>query len=191
MLALPRVARLDCERLDGTRTGVPAEIFVLEMMEPEWRAPGAEQVWPEERPEMPQEGRRRTADEYEGEDSVGSGEGDDHAKRVKRMKRNRESAALSRTRKKEYIEALESKVQALEQAVIRLQSDNRALRHECATLRPGGPSASLERTVSSETERLESSPAKQRSPSRAVLMPVGQAEGADARAAHAGELEVK
>jgi len=50
------------------------------------------------------------------------------AKRVKRMKRNRESAAMSRERKKLYIEELETKLAALNSTVQRLQAENESLR---------------------------------------------------------------
>jgi len=50
------------------------------------------------------------------------------AKRVKRMKRNRESAAMSRERKKLYIEELETKLNALNSTVQRLQAENESLR---------------------------------------------------------------
>ena len=46
------------------------------------------------------------------------------------MKRNRESAALSRTRKKAYIEELEAKCARLAAAVQELQSENAALKQE-------------------------------------------------------------
>jgi len=135
--------------------------------------------------EISQEEGRRSFSEEEGEGSVGSAAGEE-VKRVKRMGRKRAGAALSRSRKKHYIEGLQSKVHAVGGAVAILQSDSRALRHECASLRPGRPAPTdFSRAASYETDRTES-PAKQRSPSRAALMPVGQAEGADSRAAHAG-----
>jgi len=50
------------------------------------------------------------------------------AKRVKRMRRNRESAAMSRERKKQYIEELETKLAALTATVQQLRAENVALR---------------------------------------------------------------
>jgi len=50
------------------------------------------------------------------------------AKRMKRMRRNRESAAMSRERKKAYIEELESKLAQLSQLAASLRSENEALR---------------------------------------------------------------
>lgn len=50
------------------------------------------------------------------------------AKRMKRMRRNRESAAMSRERKKAYIEELETKLAALSQLAAQLRSENEALR---------------------------------------------------------------
>lgn len=50
------------------------------------------------------------------------------AKRVKRMRRNRESAAMSRERKKQYIETLEQKVASLQETVKKLRAENHALR---------------------------------------------------------------
>lgn len=56
-------------------------------------------------------------------------------KRLKRMRRNRESAAMSRNRKKAYIEELEAKVAALSSSVQALQSENWTLKQECALFR--------------------------------------------------------
>jgi len=64
-------------------------------------------------------------------------------KRQKRMKRNRESAAMSRNRKKQYIEELEAKVASLSSTVEQLQAENWALKQECATGRPSGQPLSL------------------------------------------------
>lgn len=61
------------------------------------------------------------------------------AKRVKRMKRNRESAAMSRERKKLYIEELETKLAALNATVQRLQAENEALRSGRAPLEGATP----------------------------------------------------
>ena len=55
-------------------------------------------------------------------------------KHLKRMRRNRESAAMSRTRKKCYIEELEAKVARLTETVNALQSENMTLQHERAKL---------------------------------------------------------
>ena len=67
----------------------------------------------------------------------GEGEGEDDGnrdpleqKRLKRMRRNRESAAMSRNRKKAYIEELEAKVSVLKASVHQLQSENWALKQE-------------------------------------------------------------
>ena len=51
-------------------------------------------------------------------------------KRLKRMRRNRESAAQSRNRKKQYVEELEAQVQQLEDAVNGLHNENCELRRE-------------------------------------------------------------
>lgn len=56
-------------------------------------------------------------------------------KRLKRMRRNRESAAMSRNRKKAYIEELESKVKSLGSSLSLLQSENWALKQENTALR--------------------------------------------------------
>ena len=53
-------------------------------------------------------------------------------KRLKRMRRNRESAALSRSRKKAYVEELETKVEELQGALQALQAENARLLHERA-----------------------------------------------------------
>lgn len=64
-------------------------------------------------------------------------------KHLKRMRRNRESAALSRNRKKAYIEELEAKVAKLTSTVQELTSENTALKQECtAARREGGPDES-------------------------------------------------
>ena len=55
-------------------------------------------------------------------------------KHLKRMRRNRESAAMSRNRKKCYIEELEAKVARLTETVNALQSENMTLQHERAKL---------------------------------------------------------
>ena len=55
------------------------------------------------------------------------GEGVD-AKRQKRMRRNRESAAMSRERKKKHIDELEHKLAMLSSTVATLQAENDALR---------------------------------------------------------------
>ena len=52
------------------------------------------------------------------------------AKRQKRMRRNRESAATSRERKKAYIEDLEQRVAELTATAARLQNENNARRAE-------------------------------------------------------------
>ena len=69
--------------------------------------------------------------EGEGEWGEGDGSGDPlEQKRLKRMQRNRESAALSRNRKKAYIAALEAEVAALKASVHQLQSENHTLKQE-------------------------------------------------------------
>merc|ERR1719378_1643258 len=50
------------------------------------------------------------------------------AKPMKRMRRNRESAAMSRERKKAYIEELELKLASLNSTVEQLRCENEALR---------------------------------------------------------------
>ena len=70
----------------------------------------------------------------EGGDGEGDGSGDPlEQKRLKRMRRNRESAAMSRNRKKAYIEELEAKVAALKASVQQLQSENQTLKQECSS----------------------------------------------------------
>jgi chromosome segregation ATPase len=71
--------------------------------------------------------KRRATD---GEEEVSSIE----EKHLKRMRRNRESAAMSRSRKKCYIEELEAKVAKLTETVNALQSENITLQHERAKL---------------------------------------------------------
>lgn len=56
-------------------------------------------------------------------------------KRLKRMRRNRESAAMSRNRKKAYIEELETKVACISNSLSMLQGENGRLKEENATLR--------------------------------------------------------
>jgi len=51
-------------------------------------------------------------------------------KRLKRMRRNRESAAQSRNRKKQYVEELEEQVRTLEQTVGQLTNENFELKQE-------------------------------------------------------------
>ena len=66
-------------------------------------------------------------------------------KRLKRMRRNRESAAMSRNRKKQYVEELEARVAALNETVQSLHSENFELRREHARLQgkpmPTAPTA--------------------------------------------------
>ena len=69
----------------------------------------------------------------------GEGSGDPlEQKRLKRMRRNRESAAMSRNRKKAYIEELEAKVAALKASVHQLQSENWTLKQESSSVFPAG-----------------------------------------------------
>ena len=63
------------------------------------------------------------------------------AKRQKRMRRNRESAAMSRERKKAYIEQLESKLSELSAMASTLRSENDALRNGRAPLEGSAPVA--------------------------------------------------
>ena len=60
-------------------------------------------------------------------------------KHLRRMKRNRESAALSRSRKKQYVEELLAKVQELDATVHALQRENAQLKRDCASLAPSTP----------------------------------------------------
>lgn len=80
--------------------------------------------------------------EGEGEGGDGDGSGDPlEQKRLKRMRRNRESAAMSRNRKKAYIEELEAKVAALKASVHQLQSENHTLKQECSSTAPTSAAA--------------------------------------------------
>lgn len=74
-------------------------------------------------------------------DLAGDGESMDpsEAKRQKRMRRNRESAAMSRERKKAYIEQLESKLSELSALASQLRSENDALRNGRAPLEGSAP----------------------------------------------------
>lgn len=101
-------------------------------------------------PEPQQRSRKRARGTGDGESSSGSSSGSNQgtpepakvpslsesdAKREKRMAKNRESASLSRKRKKEYLDSLELKVASLSKdkevlmsKVRALEADNRALR---------------------------------------------------------------
>ena len=59
-------------------------------------------------------------------------------KRLKRMRRNRESAAQSRNRKKAYVDTLEADIRALKTTINQLNQENYELRKEQARL-TGGP----------------------------------------------------
>ena len=89
---------------------------------------------------------------------------DNEDKHLKRMKRNRESAALSRSRKKQYVEELLAKVQELDATVHALQTENAQLKRECASLAPAAPadlpasSTVGEQGPSSERSMAPSSP---------------------------------
>merc|ERR1711935_774843 len=89
--------------------------------------------------------KRRATD---GEEEVSSIE----EKHLKRMRRNRESAAMSRSRKKCYIEELEAKVAKLTETVNALQSENITLQHERAKLQQS-------RTTAGQDMHARSAPA--------------------------------
>lgn len=67
-------------------------------------------------------------------DSQGQPLDPNEEKRLKRMRRNRESAAMSRNRKKMYIEELEARVVELSASVQQLEQQNEALKQENAAL---------------------------------------------------------
>merc|ERR1719399_710422 len=79
-------------------------------------------------------------------------------KRLKRMRRNRESAAMSRNQKKMYIEELETKVANLAHTIGLLRSENWSLKEENAALRaqaglePRDPSLNVESGLSGAEE---------------------------------------
>ena len=79
-------------------------------------------------PEKKQQPRNSGSSE-EGDGSASGSEGVD-AKRQKRMRRNRESAAMSRERKKKHIDELEHKLAMLSSTVASLQAENNALRSQ-------------------------------------------------------------
>ena len=58
-------------------------------------------------------------------------------KRLRRMRRNRESAAMSRNRKKQYVEELEAQVAQLHEITRTLKTENFELRRECARMGGG------------------------------------------------------
>nr|AUS89394.1 basic-leucine zipper transcription factor family protein [Sesuvium portulacastrum] len=73
-------------------------------------------------------------------------EGDEDEKRKARLMRNRESAQLSRQRKKQYVEELEEKVRAMHSTITDLNSkisyvmsENASLRHQLSGGAVGGP----------------------------------------------------
>mmetsp|Transcript_41149 Transcript_41149/g.99811 ORF Transcript_41149/g.99811 Transcript_41149/m.99811 type:complete len:476 (+) Transcript_41149:578-2005(+) len=74
-------------------------------------------------------------------DALGQPLDPNEEKRLKRMRRNRESAAMSRNRKKMYVEELEARVVELTANVHQLQQQNAALQQENAALRAGSPLA--------------------------------------------------
>ena len=79
-------------------------------------------------------------------------------KRLKRMRRNRESAAMSRERKKAYIEQLESKLSELSALASQLRSENDALRNGRAPLEGSAPvPISLSSTLVSRPTKPEDS----------------------------------
>jgi hypothetical protein len=72
-------------------------------------------------------------------DLAGESTDPSEAKRQKRMRRNRESAAMSRERKKAYIEQLESKLSELSALASQLRNENDALRNGRAPLEGSAP----------------------------------------------------
>uniref|UniRef100_A0A7S0NNZ0 BZIP domain-containing protein n=1 Tax=Calcidiscus leptoporus TaxID=127549 RepID=A0A7S0NNZ0_9EUKA len=108
-----------------------------------------------------------------GEDDLEAGSCNDPAeeKRLKRMRRNRESAAMSRNRKKAYIEELETKVTSLTSMVQALQSENWALKEENNALRAAKGLPSLDPADSRQL--VESSSAQQSAADSSTLAAPG------------------
>jgi len=99
--------------------------------------------------ELPPAGSQRSGSE-DGDEDIDASNDPAEEKRLKRMRRNRESAAMSRNRKKAYIEELEAKVNSLTSMVTALQNENWALKEECAALRglgQEGGSSSLDQST--------------------------------------------
>lgn len=95
--------------------------------------------------------KRRAPDDDE---EVGSIE----EKHLKRMRRNRESAAMSRNRKKCYIEELEAKVAKLTETVNSLQNENITLQHERAKLQQSRAAAGQDMHAPSSPLKAELAP---------------------------------
>ena len=102
-----------------------------------------------------------TIDEIDAPSESGEAPGSDPQmegeKRLKRMRRNRESAALSRSRKKAYVEELESKVEELQGALQALQAENARLMHERA--RQSAPTTVLPPAATQDVGPIPATPA--------------------------------
>jgi len=104
---------------------------------------------------------------------------DNEDKHLKRMKRNRESAALSRSRKKQYVEELLAKVQELDATVQALQAENAQLLRERASLAPSAtadPPTSTPGEQRPSSESLPLSTESQRSSRPTLRSPLAETE---------------
>jgi hypothetical protein len=92
---------------------------------------------------MPSMGTHATVGEAEDLEQAPSEGFDDSAedKHLRRMRRNRDSAALSRHRKKQHVENLESQVASLQEAVRSLIAQNQELRSACMLAQSGAAGA--------------------------------------------------
>ena len=92
---------------------------------------------------MPSMGTHATMGEAEDVEQALSEGFDDSAedKHLRRMRRNRDSAALSRHRKKQHVENLESQVASLQEAVRSLIAQNQELRSACMLAQSGAAGA--------------------------------------------------
>ena len=109
-------------------------------------------------------------------DSTGGYPSDNEDKHLKRMKRNRESAALSRSRKKQYVEELLAKVQELDATVHALQTENAQLKRERASLATSSPAdlpASSTAGEQGPTSERSMAPVPQRSYQPGPRSPLG------------------